>query len=231
MNVKKTITAFTLLLSTFSMISQSCSTFYPFSEGATMQITSYGANQKVAAIIDYIVKDITTVSGIETAKMNTIIRDKKGDLVTESNYEMSCTGDRVSIDFKSMMNPQLLKQFKDMETEITGTNLDLPNELSVGQTLPDASMDMKISMSGINMEMGTQIKNRKVIARESVTTTAGTFDCFVITYNIDINMSMGMSQSNSAKQWISEGVGMVKQEDYNERGKITSSSMLTAFNK
>ena len=231
MNIKKLVVPVVLFLSTISMISQNCSTFYPFSEGTTMQITSYGANQKIAAIIDYTVKDVSTISGIETATMNTIINDKKGKLIAELNYEMSCRGDRVSIDFKSMMSPQIVKQFKDMKTEITGTNLDLPNNLSVGQTLPDASMEMKISMSGINMDMDTQIKNRKVIGKESITTPAGTFECFVITYNTDLNMSMGMSQNNSAKQWISKGVGMVKQEDYNERGKITSSSLLTSFNK
>jgi hypothetical protein len=218
-----------LLLFTFPILSQECSTFYPFSEGTTMQITSYGANQKIAAIVDYTVTNVSTVSGVETATMNSTIKDKKGELIAETNYEMSCTGDRVSIDFKSMMSPQIMQQFKDMKTEITGTNLDLPNSLSVGQTLPDASMEIKISLSGINMDMATQIKNRKVIDKESVTTPAGTFVCFVITYNSDLNMSMGMSQSNSGKQWISEGVGMVKQEDYNEKGKVTSSSLLTSF--
>jgi hypothetical protein len=213
------------------MLSQDCSTFYPFSEGTTMQITSYGTNKKVAAIVDYTVKDVSTVSGVETATMNTTIKDKKGELIAESEYEMSCTGDRVSIDFKSMMSPQIVKQFKDLKTEITGTNLDLPNNLSVGQTLPDASMQMKISMSGINMDMATQITNRKVIDTEVVTTPAGTFDCYVITYNTDINMSMGMNQSSNAKQWISEGVGMVKQEDYNDKGKVTSSSLLTSFSR
>jgi len=80
------------------------------------------------------------------------------------------------------------------------------------------------------MDMATHIKNREVIGKETITTPAGIFDCYVISYNIDLNTNMGMSQSNSAKQWIAEGVGMVKQEDYNKKGEITSSSLLTSFN-
>lgn len=47
-----------LLLFTFPILSQDCSTFYPFSEGTTMQITSYGANKKIAAIVDYTVTEV-----------------------------------------------------------------------------------------------------------------------------------------------------------------------------
>ncbi len=231
MNIKKVSIAIVFLISTITVFSQGCSKFYPFSEGVTSQITSYGANQKVSATIEYTVENVSIVSGIETATMNTIIKDKKGELIMETDYEMSCSNDQVSIDFKSMMNPQIMKQFKDLETEVTGTNLSLPNNLSVGQTLPDASIDIKISMSGIKMDMATKITNRKVIDRESITSPAGTFDCYVITYTTELAMSMGVSQSSTAKEWIAEGVGMVKHEDYDKKGKLTNSSLLTALNK
>jgi hypothetical protein len=219
-----------MMFITTSIFSQSCSKFYPFSKGANMQITTYGNNNRIAAIGEYTVKNISTISNTETAIMTSVMKDKKGNILTESNYELNCNGDSVSIDFKSMMSPQIVSQFKDMKTEITGTNLVIPNNLSVGQTLPNASIELKINMSGINMDMATHIKNREVIGKETITTPAGIFDCYVISYNIDLNTNMGMSQSNSAKQWIAEGVGMVKQEDYNKKGEITSSSLLTSFN-
>ena len=74
-------------------------------------------------------------------------------------------------------------------------------------------------------------KDRTVVARENITTPAGTFDCYAITYTSELKMNMGMNQINNGKQWISEGVGMVKQEDYNAKGKLTGSSVLTEFNK
>jgi len=230
MSLKNTIVLVTLFLTSIGF-SQNCSKYYPFSEGTTMEITSYEKNQKVAATIDYIVKDVSIISGNETATMSTVIKDKKGKPIMETDYEMICSNDLVSIDFKSMMSPQLMKQFKDLETEVSGTNLNLPNDLSIGQTLPDASIVIKMNMSGIKMDIATKMTNREVIGEESITTPAGTFDCLVITYSMEVAMSMGVNQNSSAKQWISEGVGMVKQEDYNKKGKITSSSLLTAFSK
>ncbi|MFT5942941.1 MAG: hypothetical protein ACI9Q4_002208, partial [Sediminicola sp.] len=35
----------------------------------------------------------------------------------------------------------------------------------------------------------------------------------------------------SAKQWLAENIGMVKQENYNKKGKMTGGSILTAFNQ
>ena len=77
------------------------------------------------------------------------------------------------------------------------------------------------------MKMTVNIMNRKVEGKESVTTSAGTFDCFVISY--DHESKMGIKIRGSAKQWYSEGVGMVKQENYNKKGKLMGSSLHTLF--
>ena len=230
--IRRIVGIFLLTISFTSFtFSQNCSKFYPFSEGTTGQITTYKANNKITSIMEYTVKDVRTEMGKEIATLNMEVKDKKGEPVLETDYQYSCEDGVLSIDFRSMMNSQMFEQFRDFEYEITGTNLNLPNNLAVGDELPDASVEILINMSGINMDMKTFIKDRKVIGQESVTTPAGTFNCYVITYTNDLNMSMGMSQTNTAKQWIAEDVGMVKQEDYNRNGKITSSSLLTGFNK
>ena len=45
------------------------------------------------------------------------------------------------------------KQYQDMEVDLSGTNLYLPNNLTVGQTLPDADLLMNVSMTPINMKI------------------------------------------------------------------------------
>jgi hypothetical protein len=127
------------------------------------------------------------------------------------------------------MSPQIFEQFGEMDYEFSGTDLQIPNDISVGKELPDANMDMTMNMGGMNMTMSVTMKDRKVVGQEDVTTPAGTFNCYVISYNLD--MKMGMNQKGSAKQWIAEGVGLVKQEDYNKSGNVTSSSLLTSFSK
>ncbi len=136
---------------------------------------------------------------------------------------------KVSIDFSSLAAPGSMEQYKDMEVEMKGTDLILPNNLSVGQTLPDSEMLVTVRIAPINMKMNTNVFNRKVEGRESLTTPAGTFDCYVISF--DSEAKMGFNVSSSGKQWIAQGVGMAKQESYNKKGKLTGISLLTAFNK
>lgn len=218
------ITIVTILVSSFMAISQSnCSTFYPFDEAATFQITNYGRNKSVAAITDFLVIEATS----NFATFKSFLRDKDGEVLNEATFTMSCENDGIVVDMESLLNPQLLENYRDFETEISGTQIVIPNNLHIGQELPDANMLMKVNMSGINIKMEISMTDRTVLTTETVTTPAGTFECFVIGYTNTINM--GMNRTTTAKQWIARGVGLVKQEDYNRRGNVTSSSLLTDF--
>ncbi|MCP4975068.1 MAG: hypothetical protein GY931_02820 [Maribacter sp.] len=203
----------------------SCSTYYPFEEGTTFQITSYDKNDKETGVLDYVVKE----SSGDTATLAYEMHDEKGKLIMASEYGITCENDGISIDFSSLMAPGVLEQYEGMEVDISGTNLLLPNNLSPGQTLPDADVLANIKVPPINMKMTVSMTNRKVEGKESVTTPAGTYDCYVITN--DHESKMGVKISGSSKQWLAEGVGMVQQESYNKKGKLIGKSVLTAFNK
>ena len=210
---------------TSTVFSQDCSKYFPMDEGTKFQITMYNKKDKMSGVMDYEVKE---VSG-NTATMFYEMTDKKGEMVTSSEYGITCTDDGVTIDFSSMMSPELLGQYEDMEIEMSGTDLLYPNNLSVGQSLPDADVLMTIKMPPMNMKMNMNFLNRKVEGNESVTTAAGTFDCYVITYDSEAKMGFKMTSSN--KLWLAEGYGMVKQETYNKKGALIGKSVLTSFEK
>ncbi len=217
------------VVSTYFGYAQDCNSYFAMEEGVTSQITSYDKKNNPVAIVDYKITDVSDENGAKIAKINSTVKDEKGELIAKSDYNVICKGDKISIDFKSMMSPQLTEQYKDMDLEITGNNIEIPNTLNVGDKLPDSNMEMTMNMAGMNMKMNVAMKDRSVTGKESITTPAGTFDCVVISYTSEFKM--GMTKKGTAKQWLSKGVGMVKQEDYNGSGKLTSSSLLTAFNK
>ena len=222
----KIITLISLLFIGFSSMGQStCNTYYPFEEGAKFEITSFNKKGKKESVVNY---EITNIDNdMATIKAN--ISDAKGKEVTTTEYNITCDGNSVSIDFKSLMNPEMFKQYKDMDMEMSGTNIEFPNNLKVGQTLKDANLKMTMNMSGIKMNMTVDMLNRKVEAKESVTTAAGTFDCFALSYNTE--MKMGMKMKFKIKEWIAKGVGVVKSETYNKKGKSMGYSELTSFSK
>ena len=220
----KTIVSFIVcafMTITISLGQNTCNMYYPFTEGAKFQITGYDKKGKTNSVIDY---SITDVNG-NTATINTKISDKKGKEITTTDYKVTCDNNTISIDFKSLMNPEMFAKYKDMEIDFEGTNIELPNDLSIGKNLKDANMVMTIKMGGMNMNMTMDLVNRKVEGQESVSTPAGTFNCYVITYTTE--MKMGLKSTFKNKEWIAEGVGMVKSENYNKNGKLMGYSELT----
>jgi hypothetical protein len=224
--MKTKIQCFVLMfLISITTISQNCSTYYPFKEGAKFQITSFNPKGKKESVMDY---EIVSIKN-DVATIHTKITDAKGKEVTSASYDMTCNAEGVSIDFKSLMNPEMLKQYKDMEIDMKGSNIELPNNLSVGQNLKDAQLIMTLNMGAMKMNMTIDMVNRKVNSKESITTEAGTFNCFALSYNSE--MKIGLKQSFEIKEWISDGVGLVKSETYNKGGKLMGYSELTSISK
>ena len=202
-----------------------CSKYYPVSDGAKFEHTLYGNRMNEEGKVVYSVTDDGGDSVLYTMEMF----DKNGTQVGDSSYGMKCEENGVSIDFKSLMGSGRPSQFDNMELDIKGNNIYIPNDLSVGQTLPDAEMEMTITGAPIAMKSFMRMYNRKVEGKESVTTPAGTFECFVISYDTD--MKMGIKSTGKTKQWLAEDIGMVKTEDYNKKGKLRSMSLLTSYER
>ncbi|PHS68466.1 MAG: hypothetical protein COB12_01040 [Flavobacterium sp.] len=213
-----------LLISPFSYSQSNCSKYYPFKEGATFTYTNYNKKGKESGGINYKLINLRNDGKNEVITMSAKIIDKKGKESMDFAYDITCDGNGISIDYNSLGN-MMLKQFESMETEITGTNIIIPNDLSVGQKLPDSNMNMKISM-GITMEINVKVINREIIAKEKVTTPAGIFDCYVLQVTSVVDM-MGKKMTTTSKSWFAEGVGMVKQISNGKDGKTENSSVLT----
>lgn len=222
----KIVILISAFLISFSSLSQNaCNAYYPFEEGVKFEITNYNKKGKKEGVVNY---EVTNIED-NVATMKTIIYDAKGKEITTTSYKITCEGNKISIDFKSLMKQDMFKQYKDMEMDITGTNIEFPNDLQVGQSLKDANMNMAIDMAGMKMNMSIDMLNRKVNKKESITTPAGTFDCFALSY--DSEMKMGMKMTFNFKEWIAEGVGVVRNESYNKSGKLMGYSELTSISK
>ena len=217
------------LISSLGFSQSACSKYYPLEEGTTFQYTNYDKKGKLSGTIDYTTTNYRKENGLEIVTMKVNTKDKKGKETVDFYYDISCDGTGISIDFKSLGNIGMLKQFENMETEVTGTNVIIPNSLSVGQKLPDSEMKMKISMASISMNVDVITKDRKVIGEEKMTTPAGTFNCLVLQTTTESN-ALGKKMSYTTKSWIAEGVGMVKQESYDDKGNMINYSDLTKFN-
>lgn len=229
MKLKLLFIGLTLLLG-LPVTAQNCSKYYPMEEGTTLEYTSYNGKGKTQGTISYTVSNVIDEGSTSSATMVMKYMDEKGEEAFTSEFTYSCTGNTVTIDYESLMSNQMLEQFGEMEMEVSGTDIELPNDLEVGMELPDANVIMKMSMSGINMNSQVDMINRKVEKKETITTPAGTFECYVI-YSENQSKMMMSSQNFPSRLWLAEGVGMIKQETFKKNGNLMSSTVLTSLSK
>jgi hypothetical protein len=115
-----------------------------------------------------------------------------------------------------------------MEMSVEGGNLEMPSSMKAGDLLKDGDLKMSFSSGGVTvMNMSVSITNRKVEAVESLTTPAGTFECYKISY--DIATKMMISVKMKGIEWYAKGVGLVKSETYGKDGKLQGSTLLTGL--
>lgn len=226
------ITVFAFIAKFTSSAQDGCSTYYPMAKGIKFELTHFDkSGKKVTGKTRNEITEYSNSGGKEVATIHTIVEDKKGEETFDASYSITCTGDKVVIDLKEMMKEQMAEQMKDEETEIeiSGINAGFPNSMTVGQKLPDSNIDMKIKAGSINLNFTVNSTNREVVDKETITTPAGTFDCIVI--SSESHTKMMVSKTTLSKMWLAKGYGMVKQEDYNKKGKLTGSQVLTSFSK
>lgn len=215
-----------------TMAQDNCSKFYPLEEGSSFKYTNFDKKGKVDGTLTYTISSVTDTGSAMVATFDMTYSDNKGKNVFDTNYNITCENGSVRIDYKSLFPTQMMQQYSDMDIEmdITGTDIELPNDLTEGQELADANVSVTMNMGGIKMNTTVDQTNRKVEKKESITTPAGTFDCYLIT-ETSISKTMGATIEMNSKLWLAEGVGMVKQESYKKNGNLMSSTELTAFSK
>lgn len=209
---------------------QDCAAYFPFKKGVSMEYTSYDDKDKVLSSQSQKVTIIDDMGadGL-VAQINMILYDKKGKESMNGDYKVTCKDNTLFMDVTTAM-PQLTEAFSSMEVTMTGNELQIPSKLTVGQTLPDANMEIQAASGGLNlMKMRIDVVDRKVEAKETVTTPAGTYDCYKISQNTNTKMLVG--KSFKTVNWYAENVGLVRTENYDKKGKLESYMVLTKFSE
>ncbi len=215
-----------------------CNPYFTYDEGTSLTTTNYNAKGKEQSSQTMEIVDKTVSGSKEVLKTNLTINDKKGEEIFTNQIELICEDGVFRMDL-SRFAPPGMEQVEGMSISYEGEGVTIPSELSVGKSLPDGNFSMKVNsdnpaLSGMMGGTTVAITDRKVAAKESITTPAGTFDCFKITSNSAVSTKMmGMTRTMETRsiEWISEDVGMVRVESYDKKDKLSSYTELTAFSK
>jgi uncharacterized membrane protein len=215
--------------------SQNCGLYYPLVNGAVIEMTSYNANDQLSGTTTSNISNVVTTADGTMASIASTVKDKKGTETSTSSCSVKCTGGSIFVDMRSYIPQQSQDQWKNMSVKTDAGQLEIPQTLTVGATLKDASVTVTVyNGTTLFSTMKVNISNRVVASQESITTPAGTFNCFKITQDIKVeNIVMGMTIPISMKsaEYYATGTGMVKSQSFDKNGKLSGYTLLTKLTK
>lgn len=226
--MKKNLLIGLVVMLSLQLKAQDCESYFPLNEGSEVELHSFDAKGKLTGkSIQKLVSKEETADGLEIIVHQTVL-DSKDKNQGENDLKYVCSGGTFYIDMNSMMSPQQKEGYEGTNVEVNTENLDIPSNPTVGQTLQDGYIEMKIvSESPVNMSMRIDVTNRKVEAIEDVTTPAGTFKCYKISQ--DVNTKAGFIKTTvQSISWYSKNAGVVKSESYN-KGKLMGKEELASI--
>lgn len=227
----KKLIILTFLIGSFSLFGQCDDSFFPFKQGVSFEQTSFDKKGKTQG------KTISTILTVDESKatVKNLFFDKKDEEIADGEYTIICEGNVIKMDFNNFIPDGMLSQYGDAEVVVEGDFITIPDNLEAGQTLQDGSGTITIKMSSaaaMNIKMDMKIVDRKVEKAETLNTPAGSFDTFKITQKSIVTMKMmGMNKTteSSSASWFAKGIGMVKNESFNQKGNLMGYTLLTSF--
>ena len=103
--------------------------------------------------------------------------------------------------------------------------MEYPKNMNVGDNLKNASMHMDVDNNGMKQSIDMDVFDRKVEAKENVTTPAGSWDCFKISYKSKLKiktMGIGMPMNIEGIEYFAPGFGVVKTQSKSGGTEIVS---------
>lgn len=223
--MKTTFSLLFIVLLCYNLQAQSCNNFYYMQNNKTITMTLFNNKGKENGKYIYKVSDVKTMGNALVSKVESEILDEKGKKFGGSIANMKCSNGMYMADMKVMMPPQQANQMKDMDAN-SEFYLEYPASLKVGDALKDGSFHADVTdQNGLEMTLEMDIRDRKVVAEETVTTTAGSWNCFRITHTDKLKTriaGMGIPITLNVTEWFAPGFGIVKTESKWGKSEISS---------
>jgi hypothetical protein len=215
---------FLLLLVSLTSFSQNCDGFYYLQKNKVVEMTITNKKGKEVGKNTYTITDVIKSGGTVSSTINSEFVDSKGKTISKATNNMKCTGGVMMMDIKTFIPSA---QQEQMGTGEGGGEvyIEYPANMKEGDALKESlfSMDFK-SQAGIGGHITLEMTNRKVAGKESVTTPAGTWDCYKITYHSKMifKIGIGIPMNTDITEWYAPGFGTVKTESGGGKTEITA---------
>ncbi|MDU0370228.1 hypothetical protein ACFPAF_07490 [Hymenobacter endophyticus] len=161
------------------------------------------------------------------------VYDVKNRLQHQQDYTIRCRQDTTFIDGMVLLDPTALRSFRDRLFAFTPVPIAWPNQPAVGSSLPGGGVTVQVSSTAVSIATVSALaQNRKITGTETVTTPAGTFQCYKVegeqSSSTVARADLVMRNAVRTVEYYSPEVGIVKAERYDKKGKLAEVQLLTS---
>jgi hypothetical protein len=222
----KTPIFFILFLSVFCKVTaQTCTQFTNMKPGSVIEMTHYDKKGKMSTRTVNKVNEVSSEPSGTTADITTTGFDEDNEEVFKLDVTAKCSDDKIYISMQNVIPAAQLESFDDMEVKVTETMLEYPTSMKTEGPLSDALYTAELYSGDTKiMTFKYEITERQIVGKETITSPAGTWDCFKITYTAKFKALL--SSTVEITEWYYPGIGIIKSES-TKNGKSMGYSILT----
>ena len=214
---------------------QNCNGFYFFTENAEVVMTVYDKKGSEGGKLTYKISGVSKSGNNATAGFTSEFVDEKGKSLSKGAGKLKCTGGVLYVDAKVSVPQTSMAAYKDMDVKGEESFVEYPSSMSAGQTLKDVNFSMEVhNKGGLYSTVTLTQANRKVSGKETVTSPAGSWECWKISYDSQFKatmMGIGIPINMKTTEWFAPGFGVVKSESFSKNGKLLGSTLITSVKK
>lgn len=223
--MKYLTTALFLSFSAFTATAQECGNYYYLQNNKNVEMTVSNNKGKETGKMIYNITNGKKSGAVYTATINSEFFDAKGKSINKAVNNVKCENGVVMMDMKMFIPAAQQEQMGTSTASASNVYLEYPAGMKTGDDLKDGEFSMDIENAGMKSNISISITERKVLAKESVTTPAGTWDCFKISTKNKIVTriaGIGIPIKMDVTEWFAPGFGVVKTESKGGKTEITS---------
>jgi hypothetical protein len=232
--MKKIIYFIALLLTIVPSLFAQCQTYFPMRAGAVLEYAMYDARNREVGRMTYQVQSVNR-GATEATVLHTLTANGRRGQVMSNTMTVKCRNGAL------LMEGHGSAGGNSLNVQSQAVILEYPAQMRAGQNLPDgvANVSGNGSVANGNNQQGANIQttgdfrifNRKVLAVESITVPAGTYQAYKIASESETRMQVnGMSLGTThttTTEWYVKNVGMVRTESSISGGAIGGLSRLS----
>lgn len=207
-------------------MAQDCSKYYYLQNNKTIGMTITNRKGNISGKNVFSVSNVSSSGSTITATINSEFFDANGKSMNKAVNNIKCMNGVMMMNMKMFIPSVQQEQINTSAAKASEVYLEYPASMKVGDNLKDGLFNIEYENSnGLKSSIDISITERKVEAMETVTTAAGTWECFKISSTNKITTrvtGIGIPVKLNVTEWFAPGFGVVKTESAGGKTEITS---------